>query len=121
MYAYYMNVPLNEKGIWELENYDEKAENVQTFELNEEQFIALRKRNSLFDEIDKAFGTIIDMCEEEVIENCQLDEAISIVTNFMKKHKGNKVEEDACNIVLESLLKAKEAGTYWEIDIFILI
>ena len=33
MFVYYINVPINEKGVEELDTYDEEMKNVKTFEL----------------------------------------------------------------------------------------
>ena len=68
MFLYYMNVPLNEMGINEFESYDEEMRNVRTFELTQEEYEALRQPKGLFERFDEKFGTIIDVCEEELLK-----------------------------------------------------
>lgn len=118
MFVYYINVPLNEEGIKEFETYDEKMLNVKTFELTQAEYETLRQPNGLFQKFDEKFGTIIDVCEEERIEKTNLSEALQYVNKLLAKHK-NELTDNALEKVAESLNCAINAGTFWEIDIYL--
>lgn len=118
MFVYYMNIPLNETGINELEEYDEDLQNVKTFELTQEEYEVLRKPKGLFGKFDEKFGTIIDVCEEERIDNCNLAEALMYANKFLEKHV-NEVSDNGLKKVINSLECAIQAGTFWEIDIYL--
>ncbi len=116
MFVYYMNVPVNEKGIEEFESYDEEMANVKTFELTKKEYLSLRTgKDCLFNKIDEKFGTIIDECEEERIEFDNLAEAYELVSSHIPK---TETEKTACAKVSESLKFAIDSKTFWEIDIF---
>ena len=117
MYVYYLNVPLNEKGIREFETYDEIGANVKTFELTEEEFTSLFRRGKLFDILDKKYDTIIDRCEEERIEFKDLADAVLTVEQYLQKVK-DPIEKSATKKVLESLKLALDSNTFWEIDVY---
>ena len=119
-HMYYMNVPLNNKGIKEFDNYDDSMPNVRTFELTKNEFMSLWKTGSLFDVFDKKFDIIIDHSEEERIELENLSEAITVTKNFLKKAK-DPIEKAASQKVLESLELALKSKTFWEIDIFLVV
>ncbi|SFA88450.1 hypothetical protein SAMN05216249_10499 [Acetitomaculum ruminis DSM 5522] len=118
MFVYYINVPLNEEGVRELDNLDKNISNVATFELNEQEYNYLRKPLGLFSKFDKNFGTIIDVCEEERIIYDDLDKAIGLVQKERKKLKEPE-EKKALDIVEDSLKLAQKSKTFWEIDIFL--
>ncbi len=117
MFVYYVNVPLNNKGIEEFENYDAKMSNVQTFELTQEEYYVLRVgEKSLFSILEKRIGIIIDQGEEERIDFENLAEAYNIV----KKRKARSdTEKLALGKIKESLEMALKSKTFWEIDIFL--
>ena len=118
MFVYYMNVPLNKIGIEEFEGYDEEMSNVKTFELTQEEYDILRQPKGLFQEFDERFGTIIDVCEEERIVNENLKEALQSANKMLKKQKKD-IAEKAIKKVIDSLECAIQAGTFWEIDIYL--
>ena len=118
MFVYYMNVPLNKIGIEEFEGYDEEMTNVKTFELTQEEYDILRQPKGLFQEFDERFGTIIDVCEEERIVNENLKEALQSANKMLNKQK-NDIAEKAIKKVIDSLECAIQAGTFWEIDIYL--
>ena len=113
-----MNVPLNKNGIKEFDSYDEKMENVKTFELTEKEYSELRKKRGLFQKFDEKLGIMIDVCEEERIDNEKLADALQIANNLLKKQE-NKVVVQAIKKVINSLECAIESGTFWEIDIYV--
>jgi hypothetical protein len=119
MFAYYINVPLNENGIAELESYDKDMKNVRTFELTESEYECLRKKNGVFEQFDSKFGTIIDVCEEERIDISNIDSALEISRVFKSKGRKNSENSAAYTKLIESLETAKCAGTFWEIDIYL--
>lgn len=118
MFVYYMNVPLNSVGIEEFEGYDEELSNVKTFELTQEEYEALRQPKGLFQIFDEKFGIFIDVCEEERIDKDNLREALKNANKMYGKHK-NDVTDKAIKKVIDSLECAINAGTFWEIDIYL--
>ena len=118
MFVYYINVPINEKGVEELDTYDEEMKNVKTFELSSEEYEVLRKPDGLFQKFDNAFGTIIDICEEERINNENLDLAIQFASELRRK-RCSDVLKNGLDKILESLTLAAEVGLFWEIDIYL--
>ena len=116
MIIYNINIPLNDKGISELEEYDEKMQNVMTYQLSENEYLYLRKPGGLFSKFDKAFGTIIDVCEEERLSQEQLNDALELTEKEIKKNDDGL---DALTKIRQSLISAIEAKTFWEIDIFL--
>nr|WP_027871452.1 hypothetical protein [[Eubacterium] cellulosolvens] len=116
MFVYYINVPLNIKGMREFEAYEDEMPNVKTFELTQEEYEYLRKTQGLFSEFDEKFGTIIDVCEEERISFDDLPEALCIAKEHLKKSKTGKC---AIEKVIESLECAIESRSFWEIDIYL--
>lgn len=118
MFVYYINVPLNEAGINEFENYDEVMKNVKTFELTKEEYEYLRKPKSLFQIYDEKFGTIIDVCEEERIGNENLEEALQYANKQFKKHK-SELADVALQKIIDSMECAIKSRTFWEIDIYL--
>lgn len=118
MFVYYMNVPLNKDGIEEFERYDEKMPNVKTFELTQEEYEALRQPKGLFQIFDEKLGTIIDVCEEERIDNDNLREALQLANKMYNKNK-NLIIGKSVKKVIDSLECAINAGTFWEIDIYL--
>ncbi len=116
MFVYFINVPMNEKGIEEFESYDEIMSNVKTFELTEGEYMALRVKGGLFAKFDKKFGTIIDVCEEERIDYEDIETAVDITNNHKPK---NEIERGAIEVIKESLGLALNAHTFWEIDIYL--
>lgn len=118
MYKYYINVPINQQGVEEFESYSEVSQNIKTYELTENEFDVLRKKNGLFSIFKKELGTIIDYCEEERIECEQLDYAIALTSNYLDKVI-ERSEKDVCVALLELLKTAKASGTFLEIDIFL--
>ncbi len=117
MFAHYINVPMNEKGIEEFESYAEEMANVKTFELTEKEYTSLRSgKDSIFSKFDEKLGTIIDACEEERIDLDKLSEAYELVS----KHKPKTdTEKTALSKVRESVKLAIDSKTFWEIDIFL--
>ena len=118
MFIYYVNVPLNDSGIEEFESCAEEMPNVYTEELSEEEYKVLRKPNGLFQLFDQTFGIIIDVCEEERIEKNQVEKAIELAENRLKKIK-NPIEISAINKMLQALIVARESETFCEIDIYL--
>lgn len=117
MFVYYINVPMNEKGIKEFENYDEEMSNVKTFELTEDEYVSLRTgKDSLFSKFDEKLGTIIDVCEEERIDSKKLLEANELISDHKAK---SDVEKSALEKVAASIKLAIDSKTFWEIDIFL--
>ncbi len=102
MFVFYMNVPLNETGINEFDNYDEEMHNVKTFELSQEEYESLRQPKGLFEKFDEKFGTIIDVCEEERIDKVNLAEALQLTNKLLEKHK-NETTDRALKKVIDSL------------------
>ena len=117
MIVYRINIPLNEDGVREFEEYEKDTQNVKTFELSEEEYIYLRRPGGLFSKFDSVFGTIIDVCEEERIDSEYLTEALKLVDNELKKC--NNEGCDAISKVKESIKLAIKAGTFWEIDVYL--
>lgn len=118
MFVYYMNVPQNITGIEEFESFDEEMPNVKTFELTQEEYEILRQPKGLFQSFDEKFGTIIDVCEEERIDSDDLEEALQLSNTMLIKQK-NDLAIKAIGKVIDSLESAIEAGTFWEIDIYL--
>lgn len=118
MFVYYINVPMNQKGIDEFENYESEMPNVQSAELTEDEFYFLRKQNGLFSRFDDECGTIIDTCEEERIEFEYLDNAIQATKDFLKQTSDEK-EKKLFNKILELLNLAKNSNTFFEIDSYV--
>lgn len=118
MFVYYLNVPLNKRGIEEFDSYDEKMINVKTIELSAEEYSSLRAKGGLFDRFDSEFGTLIDVCEEERIANEQLPMAISLTEKKIKKVTTGS-EQTGCQKVLEALKTAIDSETFLEIDIYL--
>ncbi len=118
MFVYYMNVPLNKTGVEEFEGYDEEMPNVKTFELTQEEYDVLRQPKGLFHVFDDKFGTIIDVCEEERIDNENLNEALQYANKMLSKKKDD-ITDKAIKKVIDSLECAIKAGTFWEIDIYL--
>ena len=118
MFVYYINVPLNEAGIEEFETYSEEMPNVKTFELTQEEYEVLRQPKSLFQIFDEKFGTIIDVCEEERIEEANLAEALQLAIKLVEKHSDALIVR-ATQKVIDSLKCAIDAETFWEIDIYL--
>ncbi len=117
MFVYYINVPTNEEGIKEFENYDEDMSNVKTFELTEDEYISLRAgEDALFGKFDEKLGTIIDVCEEERIDFDKLLEASDLISNHKSK---TEIEKTALLKVSESIKLAIDSKTFWEIDVFL--
>ena len=116
MIVYNINVPQNDKGIQELEEYDEKMVNVKTFQLTEDEYLYLRKPGGLFSKFDKTFGTIIDVCEEEIITLDQLPDALVFTEKEINKNNDGL---SALSKIRDSIVSAIEAKTFWEIDIFL--
>ena len=118
MFVYYINVPLNKTGIEEFECYDEEMPNVKTYELTKEEYEVLRQPKGLFQVFDDKFGTIIDVCEEERIDNENLNEALQSANKMLIEQK-NDVADRAIKKVIDSLECAIKVGTFWEIDIYL--
>ncbi len=118
MFVYYINVPLNEVGIEEFDSYDEEMLNVKSFERTQEEYEVLRQPKGLFSIFDKKFGIIIDVCEEERIEKDNLREALQLANKIFDKHK-NDITDKAVKKIIDSLKCAINAGTFWEIDIYL--
>lgn len=118
MFAYFINIPTNEKGIHELESFDPDMANVRSFELYEEDYLFLINKNGLFSTFNDKLGTLIDECEEEIINMDQINEAIDITNLFIKK-TDIPYEKSLYNKILRSLEIAKSSNTFWEIDIFL--
>lgn len=118
MFVYYLNVPQNKVGIEEFESFDEEMPNVKTFELTQEEYEVLRQPKGLFQIFDEKFGTIIDVCEEERIDSDDLKEALQLAEKMLSKQK-NDIAKDAYRKIVDSLECAVNAGTFWEIDIYL--
>lgn len=118
MFVYFINVPMNEKGISEFEGYAEEMPNVKTFSLSQEEYDALRQPNGLFQDFDKKFGIYIDVCEEERINEGDLPEALLIAKKHYSK-KNSETVQNGINKVIESLEFAISCKTFWEIDIYL--
>lgn len=116
MFAYYINTPLNAKGVYELENCYEEMPDVYTEELTDEEYMKLSLSEcSLFEEFGKRFDVFIDVCEEERILNSQVQEAMQIV--LRKKAKTtDSAEQSGLEKVLRVLEKALAAGSFVEFD-----
>ena len=117
MIIYNINVPQNDMGIIEIDEFDEEMYNVKTFELTEDEYLFLRKPGGLFSKFDKTFGTIIDVCEEERIPLEQLPEALELTDKEFKNKSDVGVR--ALTKVRKSIISAIDAKTFWEIDIFL--
>lgn len=116
MFVYYINAPLNIKGLDELEGGYEEMPDVYTEELTDEEYMKLRvSRHSLFDELDKKFDILIDVCEEERILHSQLKEAMQIVSK-KKEKTTDLVERSGLEKVFRVLEKALVAGYFVEFD-----
>lgn len=118
MYLFCMNVPMNQAGIEEYENYEEDMKNVKTFELSENEFNIANKKGGLFKKFNEAFGIIIDYSEEERIEREDLNEAI-LIAEKEKSHAESQDEITTMDKVIDSLRYAKECETFWEIEVFL--
>lgn len=118
MFVYYINVPLNEEGVYEFEQYDEIMKNVRTFELSEEEYEYLRMPKGLFEIYDVKFGTFIDVCEEERIEKAGLHEALEYAKQMYTETKVEVGKSALCKVI-ESITCAIRAETFWEIDIYL--
>ncbi len=118
MFVYNINVPLNDEGVKELEDMYSEMPNVKLFDLSFEEYSFLRKSNGLFCKFNKAFGCLIDACEEEIIEYSNLEKALEIV-KVERKKTSNREEMSALDKIENSLRLALESNTLWEIEIFL--
>lgn len=118
MFKYYINVPMNEKGLEEFETFAEDTPNVYSVELTKDEYVVLSAANGLFKEYYKAFGIIIDVCEEEDIDIDEIDQAIEITKQYLTKAK-NAAEKSGVEKVMQALEMGKEAGYYVEFNFFL--
>lgn len=100
----FLNVPLNEEGIKEHDNFDEDMKNIFTIELSEEEYGML---SDVFYEFNQNFNIIIDIFEEETLEPHNIDTAIKIAKKHLSNDK-NSAFNISCEKLLNALLKAKE-------------
>lgn len=118
MFKYYINVPMNEDGLEEFESFAEETPNVYSVELTKDEYAVLSSANGLFKEYYKAFGIIIDVCEEEDIDIDEIDQAIEITKQYLTKVK-NATEKSGVEKVMKALKMGKEAGYYVEFNFFL--
>ena len=94
-------------------SYYQELQNAEVFDLSQDEYNTLRKTGGLFDSYDSAFGTLIDDCEEDRIEEDQVSQAIRITTDYLSKATAN--EMPAVSKILDSLKLASKNGVFWEI------
>ena len=118
MFVYFINVPLNEVGMLEFEEYAKEMPNVKTFTLTQDEYETLRQPKGLFQEFDDKFGIFIDVCEEERINEDALKEALQIAKKHLLK-RNSEIAKNGILKVIESLECAIACKTFWEIDIYL--
>lgn len=101
-----LNIPLNEKGVYELENSMEDWKNVYTVHLDKEDYLEL---NDLFDQFNRNFDILIDFCEEERLENKYLSDAVQMTKKYAEKRPTSK---ESCKKLESALEKGLESGYY---------
>lgn len=108
-------VPLNEKGVYEIEHsqYSDFTQNmyVEDLTLSEAESVYM----SVISKFNDEFDLLIGYFEEETLPNKNLDRAIEIVEEVQKTAETDLVKS-ASNKFLSALRKAKECGTYVELD-----
>lgn len=108
-------VPLNEKGVYEIEysQYSDFTQNmhVEDLTLSETESVYM----SVISKFNDEFDLLIGYFEEETLPNKDLDRAIEIVEGAQKNAETD-LEKSATSKFLAALKKAKECGTYVELD-----
>lgn len=99
----HLSVPLNKKGIEELEYGDMNTENVKVIELSYSEFEDMYKDGSIFDKINEECNLLIDDYESETIPNEKIENCLAIVEDKYIKLK-------------EALNLAKEYNTFVDLD-----
>jgi len=99
----YLSVPLNEKGIEELEYGVEQSDNIKVIYLSDSEFEELYQSGGVFDRINEECDLMIDDFESETISNDKLGYCLSIVENKHIK-------------LMEALNLAKEYNTFVDLD-----
>ena len=88
-FRYEINVP-QQKNVFPGASYEQEMTDTDMFLLTDAEYDFLRHNSGIFDSFDKSFGTIIDDCEEDRIEDHYIEEAIILVDDYCKKHEENK-------------------------------
>lgn len=101
-----LNIPLNGDGVSELESDSEDWKNVYTVHLEKEDYEEL---NDLFDQFNRRFDILIDFCEEEVLENRYIQEAIQMTEVYSVERPTAK---ESCKKLKAALEKGLETGYY---------
>lgn len=99
----YMSVPLNKKGIEELEYGVEESNNIKVIHLSNSEFEELYQDGGVFDRINEKCDLMIDDFESETIPNDKLEYCLSIVENKYIR-------------LMEALNLAKEHNTFVDLD-----
>ncbi|GAA0684792.1 hypothetical protein [Clostridium cadaveris] len=99
----YLSVPLNKKGIEELNYGVEKSDNIKVINLSDSEFQELYQSGGVFDRINEECNLMIDDFESETIPNEKLDYCLSIIQNKHIK-------------LIEALNLAKEYNTFLDLD-----
>lgn len=107
-----LNVPLNEKGIEELDLGYDKVD-VYHIRLSEEEANSLWK---LFFALNEAFEILIDMAEEEILPFECLEKALCIAKSHLDTAT-DPIEKEATKKVIHAIEIAIKAKTYVEFSL----
>ncbi|NWK12793.1 hypothetical protein [Clostridium cadaveris] len=99
----YLSIPLNKKGIEELDYGVEKSDNIKVIKLSDSEFQELYQSEGVFDRINEECNLMIDDYESETIPNDKLNYCLSIVENKYVK-------------LMAALKLAKEYNTFVDLD-----
>jgi hypothetical protein len=98
-----MSVPLNKKGIEELEYGVEESNNIKVIHLSNSEFEELYQDGGVFDRINEKYDLMIDDFESERIPKEKIQYCLTIVDGKYAKFK-------------EALNLAKEYNTFLDLD-----
>ncbi|MDB2102154.1 hypothetical protein PMW00_03865 [Clostridium paraputrificum] len=99
----YLSIPLNKKGIEDLEYGVEESNNIKVIMLGDSEFEELYKENGIFDIINEECNLLIDDFESERIPKEKIQYCLNIVDDKYTKFK-------------EALNLAKEYNTFVDLD-----
>lgn len=109
----YLNVPMNEKGVLELDRTsDDNRPNVFSIQLTKEDIANI---DNLVNDFNSTFGIIIDFAEDERLLNGNLLPALVLA----KKRLETSPKETKRSIqkILDAINKAIEFNTFVEFDL----
>lgn len=109
---YVVCVPLNDRGLKELENGDELLQNVKIYEFSEKEINAIFW---LIHKFNEEFNILIDDYEEEFLDYDKITRAIQIVSEFYDK-EDDIFTKTAVNKLLNAFILAESLNKGIEFD-----